>query len=174
MHDRLAFLLRKQYDLQTEAYGMDLASFEPERRVQFIKDMVLAATDELHEALNETSWKPWSSTFGEVNEDAYFGELIDLVHFVMNLLLVAYPSLSPEGLAAAIELRYLEKRKINVRRQEDGYDGKTSKCPNCRRALDDKAVFCRRVTTDEFEGEHRYYCAYSAYFYHEDGSAAAV
>lgn len=165
-------MLRKQYDLQGETYHRDLASLAPEARVEFIKDMVLAATDELHEALNEVTWKPWTQGEPEVNEDAYFGELIDLWHFVMNLMLVAYPGLSPEGLAAAIELRYLEKRKINVQRQEDGYDGKTSKCPNCRRALDDKTVFCRRVTTDEFEGEHRYYCAYSTHFYHADGTVA--
>lgn len=142
-------MLRKQAELQEQAYGHKLGEFTPEQRVEFIKTMVLAATDELHEALAETSWKPWSSTFGEVKDDAYFGELIDLVHFVMNLLLVAYPGLPPEGLAAAIELRYVEKRKINIQRQEDGYDGKTGKCYGCKRALDDPTTGCGEIDAED-------------------------
>jgi hypothetical protein len=147
--DRLLNMLMFQERLQRETYKIDVLRLEPEARVQFIKDQILAATDELHEALNETSWKPWSSTFGEVAEDAYFGELIDLIHFVMNLLLVAYPGLEPEALAPAIELRYLEKRKINVQRQEDGYDGRSGKCYGCGRALDDPTTVCGRMIDNE-------------------------
>ena len=147
--DRLAIMLKMQADLQAEAYGHRLAEFTPEMRVNFIKNMVLAATDELHEALNETSWKPWSTSFGEVAEEAYFGELIDLWHFVMNLFLVAYPGLPPEALAAAIELRYAQKRKVNIKRQEDGYDGKTGKCIGCKRALDDPTTGCGEVDPED-------------------------
>lgn len=152
--DRLLNMLKFQERLQRETYKIDVLNLAPEERVQFIKDQVLAATDELHEALNETSWKPWSSTFGDVAEDAYFGELIDLFHFVMNLMLVAYPGLQPEALAPTIELRYMEKRKINVQRQADGYDGKTGKCPGCRRALDDVNTLC----DVSYENGETYYC----------------
>lgn len=142
-------MLKMQYDLQTTAYGHELSTFTPERRVEFIKDMVLAATDELHEALNETSWKPWSSTFGEVADEAYFGELIDLWHFVMNLFLVAYPGLPPEALAAAIELRYAQKRKVNQKRQDEGYDGRSGKCYGCKRALDDPTTGCGNIDPED-------------------------
>src|SRR6478735_724840 len=147
--DRLLNMLRFQERLQRETYGIDVLNLGPEERVQFIKNQILAATDELHEALNETSWKPWSTSFGEVKDDAYFGELIDLWHFVMNLFLVAYPGLDVEALAPAIELRYLEKRKINVQRQEDGYDGKSSKCWGCARALDDPTTGCGEIDDED-------------------------
>lgn len=165
--DRLTAMLKLQHQLQTSAYGHKIDDFSQFQRVEFIKTMVLAATDELHEALNETSWKPWSSTLGEVNEDAYFGELIDVLHFIMNLLLVAFPGTSPEELAALIESRYVAKRELNVKRQEEGYDGKSSKCPNCKRALDDSATECFYD-----RGDNTFWCNEVEDWYEADGTVA--
>lgn len=171
-NDRLANLLRSQFTLQVEAYHRDLSSMTPEARVVFIKDMVLALTDELHEALNETSWKPWASTHGEVNDEAFFAELVDAFHFMMNLMLVAFPHEAPEKIADKLWSGYVVKNAKNLQRQQEGYDGKSNKCPGCRRALDDDAVRCRRVTVDDFDGEHRFWCSHDAAFFHADGSRA--
>ena len=35
-----------------------------------------------------------------------------------------------------------ERLKKNAKRQEEGYDGVSTKCPGCHRALDDDAVLC--------------------------------
>jgi hypothetical protein len=170
--DNLLHLLTMQERLQREAYATDIGQLTPEQRVNFIKDMVLAATDELHEALAETSWKPWASTFGEVNDDAFFAELVDLVHFVMNLLLTAVPGADPARVTAMLVAGYEVKNAKNLRRQVEGYDGKSNKCPACKRALDDEAVRCRRVTVDGFDGQHRFWCSHDAAFFHADGSRA--
>jgi hypothetical protein len=135
--DRLGEMFELQGDLQRETYGAhpaDITSLQ--ERVQFGKDMHIAITDELHEALGEISWKPWAK--GEYfNEEAYQGELVDAFHFFMNLCMLG--NMTPEVLFE----KYKAKRLKNIKRQEDGYDGVSTKCPRCKRALDDAAVKCR-------------------------------
>lgn len=124
-----------QLDLQIAAYGADPRELMAEDRIEFIRWNVLALEDELHEALAETGWKPWASS-RHVNADKFHGEMVDAFHFFMNLCLAT--GLTAERL---LEL-YFEKRLINAKRQAQGYDGVASKCPKCRRALDDPAVVC--------------------------------
>lgn len=135
--DRLAEMFALQEQLQVEAYsnGLSPRHFSDEGRIEFIKTNVLAATDELHEALGEVGWKPWA-TSRHINTDALRAELVDTWHFFMNLCIVA--GMTPEDLYEG----YLKKRKKNIQRQEEGYDGVTLKCPGCKRALDDDAVTC--------------------------------
>lgn len=122
--------------LQIEAYGKDPGEItDPIERIRFIKDMHIALTDELHEALGEIGWKPWA-TSQHVNEEAFKGELIDAWHFFMNLCMVV--GMGPDEL----QDRYMAKRQKNIQRQIDGYDGVSTKCPGCGRALDDDAVMC--------------------------------
>jgi len=167
--DRLLAMLAAQERLQREAYHRDITNLSQSARVAFIKNMVLAATDELHEALNEVSWKPWASGDPTINDDAFFAELVDLWHFVMNLLLVAHPGWTPAQVATELSARYQLKNRKNLQRQRDGYDG-TNKCPNCRRALDDDAVMCRRYTADEYaDGPAEFVCQPSGVCYYADG-----
>ncbi len=136
VQDRLTWMFHKQEELQRNAYGKSPLEIEDdEERVRFIKDMVLAAEDELHEALAEVGWKPWA-TSRHINEEAFKGELVDLFHFFMNLCLVV--KMTPQELHE----RYAEKRERNIKRQQEGYDGIAGKCPYCKRGLDDKAVLC--------------------------------
>lgn len=135
--DRLQEMFDAQRDLQLrmKPVGRDPATLTGQERVQFFKDMKLAVESELQEMLDEMSWKPWAQ--GEYfNEEAVWGEIIDHWHFFLNLCLVA--KLTPEMLYE----RYMVKRQINIKRQEDGYDGVSTKCPKCKRALDDEAVKC--------------------------------
>lgn len=133
--DMLREMLKAQRALQVGVYAGDPSDFMAEDRVQFIKDMVLALSDELHELLGEVGWKPWA-TSRHVNREAAVGELIDAWHFFMNLMIVL--SVTPDELFE----RYMEKRQKNIQRQMDGYDGVTGKCPECKRALDDAGVTC--------------------------------
>jgi hypothetical protein len=60
--DKLDEMMRLQKQLQVEAFGADPSVMQDADRIQYIKDMVLAATDELHEALAEVGWKPWATS----------------------------------------------------------------------------------------------------------------
>lgn len=133
----LAKLFEAQGNLQIEAYGKHPKDItDPIERIQFFKDMHIAITDELHEALAEMGWKPWA-TSRHFNDEAVKGELVDAFHFFMNLCMAA--GMDAEELME----KYHLKREKNIKRQIDGYDGVSTKCPGCGRALDDAAVYCR-------------------------------
>lgn len=135
--DRLGEMFELQGDLQKNSYGVHPQDIPTEEeKIVFIKDMHIALTDELHEALAETGWKPWA-TSNHINEEAFKGELVDAFHFFMNLCMVV--GMTPDELHE----KYKAKRLKNQKRQEEGYDGVSTKCPLCHRALDDDAVNCQ-------------------------------
>ena len=128
-------MLTRQHKAQLEAHGLDLPALNEQERIWAIRWNILALEDELHEALGETGWKPWASS-RHFNRDAFVSELVDAWHFLMNLFLIA--GVDAEELTRA----YNHKRDLNDARQRAGYDGVSTKCPNCGRALDDQAVTC--------------------------------
>lgn len=137
--DRLARMIGAQKLLQSTSFDTDFRDMSTQERVDYIKENVLALTDELHELLAETSWKPWAkSEF--LNEERAMSELVDVLHFFMNIAIGIYPWLSPGDIAEVITMGYEKKRGINVQRQEDGYDGVSTKCFECKTALDDPGV----------------------------------
>lgn len=144
--DRLGEMFELQGNLQRETYGAHPSDIRetvfdgtqfPER-VKFIKDMHIAIGDELSEFLGEIGWKPWA-TSRHINFEAARGELVDAFHFFMNLCMAV--DMTPDMLYE----RYKAKRLKNIKRQEEGYDGVSTKCPHCKRALDDEAVNCREI-----------------------------
>jgi hypothetical protein len=115
---------------------------DPEERIQYIKDMVLALENELQaEFLGEIGWKPWA-TSRHINTDAAKSELVDAFQFFMNLCFVV-------GMTAE-ELMTLHAAKIkkDFARIEEGYDGVSTKCPVCKRAMDDEFVSCEFMTAN--------------------------
>lgn len=145
MEDYLQKLLDLQDALQVKAYGGSPREFFDDRSpneniaegIWFLSWNVLALEDELHELLGETSWKPWAK--GDfIDISAAKGEAIDALHFLLNIFIAFDMS------AEEIMYRYADKRQKNIKRQEEDYDGRSTKCPGCRRALDDTAVGCRR------------------------------
>lgn len=131
----LSEIFERQRELQTRSFGVDPSTLNENERVRYVIDMNMALQDELHEALGEIGWKPWA-TSRHFNRDAYVGELIDALHFLVNLFLVAGAD------ADEVHKLYLAKANKNARRQQDGYDGLSGKCKVCGRALDDDAVNC--------------------------------
>lgn len=79
-----------------------------------IKNQILALVDESMEALREIPWKAWKiNTSFDIPK--FRMELIDVFHFLINLFIFA-------GMDSNMVLQYfLEKNKINVQRQKDGY-----------------------------------------------------
>lgn len=144
--DSLRHMMALQEYLQTYTYGNGEKPqyYSQEGKIEFIKTNHMALIDEMHEALAEVGWKPWASS-RHINREAFKGEMVDVLHFFMNLLIVN--GITPEELY----LGYISKRGINVARQAEGYDGVSTKCKGCGRALDDKAVNCK------IDGEW-YYC----------------
>jgi dimeric dUTPase (all-alpha-NTP-PPase superfamily) len=128
--DRLNEMYDAQRDLQKTINGYDLADQTDEQRIVNIKENYVAIVQELGEVLNETGWKSWA-TSRHINTEAYKGELVDVFHFFMNLML--HVDMTPDDLYEG----YLRKREVNVQRQLNNYDGVSTKCPGCKRALDD-------------------------------------
>lgn len=132
-------MLQLQEQLQTEVYGHNFQRMLPADRIQYIKEMKLALEAELQEALDHTGWKLWA-TSKHINREEYFGELVDAFHFLMNMLLALGDT--PEDIASELFTRYCIKNRVNAQRQQNGYDGVTTKCGLCGVALDDMGVRC--------------------------------
>lgn len=138
--DRLTRMFAKQLKLQ-RAHDTDPTDFPERLRPEWIAQMVLACTDELHEALNEVGWKPWASS-RHINEEKCFGELRDAWQFLTNAMFTVY-QVSPSELAELLEESLDAKLKKNYARVDSGYAG-TEKCPGCRRALDEVTLSTSR------------------------------
>lgn len=142
----LTQLLSLQQFLQVNAFKINPGGLGDHDRLVYVVNMCTALSAELHEALDEINWKPWT-TDDTFHRDAYLKELVDALHFLMNLILVArYPKQSVSDLAAEVFAIYEKKREVNRRRQESGtYDGRSTKCGWCGRAIEDG----KRSTDDE-------------------------
>ena len=125
MADSTGTILLAQLELQRNSFGIDPRSLRGEERADYARWNVLALNVELAEALQEMSWKPWASA-DYFNREAFFAELIDALHFWMNLALLATEN--PDDILGA----YMIKHDVNARRQADGYTG-LEKCPGCGR-----------------------------------------
>lgn len=129
--------LMKTRVLQRTSFNVDPTRLVGEARDEYIRWNTLAAVKELMETLDETSWKPWVD-YDKFNRNEYVGELVDVLHFVANLLVTA--NCSDAELAA----RYNGKMQVNAKRQADGYtdDGK---CVECKAKFADTG---RQIYTD--------------------------
>lgn len=139
-----ARLMHQQRQFQERILGgVEPELLSAEQKMAYIREQAYALCDEVHEATAETGWKSWA-TSNHINVEAYRGELADAYIFLMNLMLVA--GISTGDLGLAVEAKILK----NIKRQDDGYDGVTTKCPGCKRAYDDEAVKCTAAQEYEF------------------------
>jgi hypothetical protein len=134
-NDRLESICALQIEAATATHADPRLLVDIEERIQYVKDMVLACTDELHEVLKEMSWKPWAQK-QFINEDAAFGELRDALQFVLNAMF-AVTQLNPPDLADKIHVEHAKKVIVNLERARNG---EAPKCAMCGRALDDEAT----------------------------------
>ena len=103
------FLLEKQETIE-KGWDRLVNPSDPEAVSAYIRDVVLCATDELHEVLGEVNWKPWKNNRGIKNMENYREEMADVLHFILDLYLAA-------GLTGRdIVLDYLSKHYENLYR----------------------------------------------------------
>lgn len=123
--------------LQRQSFGRDPAMLEGAELAEYVRWNTLAAHAELTEALEEVDWKPWTVTEdGFRNRDAFVVELVDVMHFVANMLVAA--KCSDAELTRIYEAK---QQKNRDRMASKAYDGR-NKCPGCGRAYDDTATVC--------------------------------
>lgn len=141
MSDRdIARMIHAQAMLQREL-GYDVAKMTIEERVEYLRWNAFALEDEIHEAMAETSWKPWATdTF--INEHAGFGELRDAWQFLTNMMLAMHPTLQAGELGELLMGSLEDKMRVNLARHREGYSVVGTKCPDCHRSYDDTAVTC--------------------------------
>jgi len=131
--------LERQKRYQEETYGIDYRQlWESGEIVNYVSTMLTAAQIEVAEAYQEVPWKPWANLTTEQrmarlmdNAGKVTGELVDVMFFIANVLVALGVS------DAALEAAYLAKMGVNKRRQDTGYDGISTKCAKCGRALDE-------------------------------------
>lgn len=139
-------ILALQSKLQAESYGYNVEELDEDKLIEYVRWNVIALEHELHEALDEISWKPWASA-RYVNRMELLKELIDVAHFFNNIWL-SVCGLDPEKSSQLFEQLYEEKHKVNAERQVVGYDGVSGKCKFCGRDL---ATTAKTATTRDNE-----------------------
>lgn len=146
-------MLESQRELQ-RVLDPRAESEDPQEVCEYFKDMAFADIAETMEMLDETGWKPWTSKW-YINREEAVAEWIDKWHFMMNIANVLRLS------ETEIVARYQQKAEINRQRKLDGYDGVSTKCPGCKRALDDPAT----QATHHINMQGEIWCAERLHFY---------
>jgi hypothetical protein len=108
----LNYMLQRQRDLEI-IWGRQIDTEDPKAVSAYIRDVVLCATDELHEVLGEVNWKPWKDSRGIKDITKYREEMADVLHFIFDLYLAG-------GLTGKdIMLDYLAKNVENLARTKN-------------------------------------------------------
>jgi len=103
------FLLGMQQEVES-IWNRAVDPRDPEAVSKYIREVILCATDELHEVLAEVHWKPWKDKRGIKNKAKYREEMADVLHFILDLYLAA-------GLTGAdIVADYTAKNRENLAR----------------------------------------------------------
>lgn len=111
----LEYMLELQREVES-GWGRLPDTNDPEHVSRYIREVVLCATDELHEVLGEVHWKPWKDKRGIRDIRAYREELADVMHFILDLYLAA--GLTGED----ILIDYMAKHHENIdRTTRDSY-----------------------------------------------------
>lgn len=119
--DKLDKIFNHQKQLQQKLGIYNKIANDPKMLQQYINQMILALHEEATEIMRETAYKnPEYMPFGwkkgqEFNNENFKNELIDIIHFVMNLCIVS--GMDPQEIFE----RYIGKNKENFKRQDDGY-----------------------------------------------------
>lgn len=107
--DGFDFLLGLQRKVES-LWNREVDPNDPDAVSQYIRDVILCATDELHEVLAEVHWKPWKDSRGIKDVGKYREEMADVLHFILDLYLAA-------GLTGRdIVLDYMTKHYENLNR----------------------------------------------------------
>jgi len=126
-------IFARQRQLQVESFGITPWELKGEDKRAFVVTMALASMAELIEMLAHINWKSWTSDEPGIfyDRDKYVKEGVDMLHFFVNLMLVA------DADGNEVYSRYFRKATVNAERQAAGYDGRSTKDPVTGEALDE-------------------------------------
>lgn len=119
--DKLGEMFAHQYQLQERLDVYKRIAGNDSMKQKYINQMLLACHEEVTEIMRETAYKnPEFVEFGwkkgqQANNDNFKKEIIDLMHFVINLALVSGMD------STEFYERYLNKNKENFVRQDTNY-----------------------------------------------------
>ena len=147
--------LRDQREYQSQVYGVayEVFGLDKDARTDYVSMNLTAAMIELGEAYQEVPWKPWAKVNKEEvwkeKRGKFIGEIVDTLFFLAN-------SLTAVGCSdEELKLAYEAKRGVNKKRQDDGYDGVSTKCAHCGSALDEPGMEHNVYITD---GKGKKFC----------------
>lgn len=100
-------------------YGFeDVSELSGKQRLEFTIMLIAALKSEAQEVLDELPWKPWKDDHGDpgaVDPERVREEIVDVQHFVNNLIMAWFDNLEQ------FDCYFRAKLDENVRRQEEGY-----------------------------------------------------
>jgi hypothetical protein len=144
LRNMLADQLNVQAVIQPDAKPLNEMT-DIEDRLEAIRYNYIALVQELSEAMNEVGWKSWA-TSRHINQEM-FGELRDVFQFLVNLMFLATGD-SPDQLADRLMKDLKAKHEVNIQRALSSYDGVSTKCPGCKRALDEVGLTIIHMPND--------------------------
>ena len=139
--------------LQRDVYHINYEVLIGDELAEYVTWNTTALISEVGEFLNEIQWKNWATDRGRVNRDEAVGELVDVGHFLGNLLVALGVS------DIEWEVRYMQKQRKNAERQAVPGGYTNEKCPKCRRELDRDGALVLR-DGEGVGGRTHVYCAY--------------
>ncbi|MFG0245707.1 MAG: dUTP diphosphatase [Phycisphaerales bacterium JB052] len=104
--------LAEKYDIE------DITNVPLEERLRLTSMLIHALVDEAQEVLGELPWKPWKTNYADMTEvdiEAIRMEIVDVAHFVNNLIMVWFNDVQE------FHAMFAAKLAENVDRQERGY-----------------------------------------------------
>jgi dimeric dUTPase (all-alpha-NTP-PPase superfamily) len=111
--DKLDEMLRRQRTYSSQlSQKIGRYKWGDEKRIEALTEAIIQEACELQ---NLTNWKWWKQTKKEFDVGKAKEELIDIVHFVLDVALVLGMS------AEDIYREYIKKNKINLERLKNGY-----------------------------------------------------
>jgi len=93
----------------------DFSTMTEKAKVEYIRLMLTCVNVESVEALGWLNWKPWKKTQVEFNRREFINEIVDIQHFLINVLLVV--DCDEKEFCQA----FFNKNHENVERQKKGY-----------------------------------------------------
>ena len=108
------FKLQKELN---ERIGVHVDNMDRDDKIQWVLNYTRAMQQELAELVDSVPWKWWAN-YQQFDEQNARIEVVDIFHFLISLAQVL--GLSADDLYQI----YLEKNKVNHKRQDSGYDAK--------------------------------------------------
>lgn len=116
MPDMLEEIFRLQGELN-ERIGVNTLAMPEERQPEWVLNYCRAMSQEVAELTDSVPWKWWAK-YQKFDKQNARVEVVDLFHFLISLAQVLGMS------AQDVHTAYLQKNKVNFKRQESGYTAK--------------------------------------------------